>query len=113
MNYRKTKASNNLEYEEQPDEELSRNNIAVIKEIMARYKFWRIWAAWGDAIDTRDYYVEELKKIESLSSMEWYHNGKMTRQGNPRHPLYLPDDAEFEWFPVADYITLFSDEYLY
>ena len=101
------------EMPEQPDEELSLNNIAIIKEIIERYDFWRIWAAWGDAIDTRDYYVEELKKIESLSSQEWYHKGKMTRRGNPRHPLYLSDDAEFDWFPVADYIMLFSDEYLY
>lgn len=101
------------EMPEQADEDLSRNNVAVIKEILDRFDFWRIWAAWGDAIDTRDYYVEELNKIVGLSSQEWYHKGKMTRRGNPRHPLYLPDDAEFVWFPVADYLTMFSDEYFY
>ena len=34
----------------------------------------------------------------------------MTRWGNPRHPLYLPKDAEFEWFPVFEYLMAFKDD---
>ena len=95
-----------------PDRELSENNIAVISEVMKRFNIWKIWAAWGNAIDTRDYYAGELEKIAAASDQEWYHLGTMTRWGNPRHPLYMPKDAEFRWFPVADYISQFSDEVL-
>lgn len=98
---------------EMSDKKLSDNNIAVIGEVFKRFDIWKLWAAWGDAIDTRDYYADELRKIVAASNCEWFCRGSMTRSGNPRHPLYLPGDAEFDWFPVMDYLSYFDTAELY
>ena len=40
---------------------------------------------------------------DTIEEAEWYHLGTTTRWGNPRHPLYLKGDSEFQWFSVFDY----------
>jgi len=90
---------------EKVDKQLSRYNIAVIRKIMEENPVAHIWSAWGDAIDSRDYYMTELQKILDVTENEqWFRKGTLTRWGNPRHPLYLPYKTEFTWFPVQDYI---------
>ena len=61
-------------------------------------------AAWGNIIDTRFYLGDALYDIqENLESEQWAYRGTLTKQGNPRHPLYMKSGEEFKWFPVADY----------
>lgn len=92
-----------------PDQALIGKNLEVIKEIMNRFPIGRIWAAWGNAINTRDYYIDTLEKIVDSSDAQWFYRGDLTKFGNPRHPLYLPQDSTFEWFPVMDYFYSFRE----
>ena len=41
--------------------------------------------------------------MEATGDITWYTCGNMTKQGNPRHPLYVKKDEKFDWFPVFDY----------
>ena len=69
-----------------------------------------MWAAWGNIIDTRFYLGECLEEIERLTTdISWYACGKLTKQGNPRHTLYMKTDEKFDWFPVFDYLAAWSE----
>ncbi len=86
------------------DKTLLEKNIAVLKALCKSYSIYRVWAAWGNAIDKRFYLGDTLYDIaESINCDQWFHRGKMTSSGNPRHPLYMKSGEEFTWFPVADY----------
>ena len=52
-------------------------------------------AAWGNNIREREAY--ELRRMLRLEGVT-VHALKLTKQGNPQHPLYLPKDlVPFEW----------------
>ena len=36
--------------------------------------------------------------------VEWYSYGNLTKDGNPRHPLYMPLTHEFQEFDVRGYL---------
>lgn len=86
------------------DKRLLENNLSVLKAVEKSYYIEKIWAAWGNIIDTRFYLGDALYDIqENLESEQWAYRGTLTKQGNPRHPLYMKSGEEFKWFPVADY----------
>lgn len=89
----------------QVDRAMQEKNIKVLKALLHAYRIDAVWAAWGDIIDTRCYLGEILYDIqeELTGDFEWYYRGKKTRNGNPRHPLYMESGEPFKWFPVADY----------
>ena len=90
-----------------PDKRLVDMNLQILLAAAAAYPIRTIWAAWGDTIDTRIYLYENLLAIQDQlpSRMEWFYRGEMTKQGNPRHPLYMKKDEKFSWLPVFDYTT--------
>ena len=69
------------------------------------YRIDAVWAAWGNTIDTRFYLGDTLYDIqeELEGDFQWYYRGAMTKDGNPRHPLYMKSGEKYEWFPVGDY----------
>lgn len=86
------------------DKKLVDNNLKVISAIEKNYTIGKVWAAWGNIIDTQFYLGDNLYDIqESITDAEWYYRGKLTKDGNPRHPLYLKLEEEFNWFAVGDY----------
>lgn len=86
------------------DSRLTAGNIQVIQALFKQYMIGGVWAAWGDLIDKRYYLGKQLVKIEAISTdCEWYYKGTLTKKGNPRHPLYMKTDEQFECFPVWDY----------
>lgn len=86
------------------DKRLLENNLSVLKAVEKSYYIEKIWAAWGNIIDTRFYLGDALYDIqENLESEQWAYRGTLTKQGNPRHPLFMKSGEEFKWFPVADY----------
>ena len=108
------RATDSNDLPEAIDKKMHENNLKVLKAIENSYSIERIWAAWGNTIDTRFYLGEALNDInEVLTSAEWYYLGKLTKQGNPRHPLYMKSGEEFNWFPVTDYAAnwLYPDCY--
>lgn len=53
-----------------------------------------IWAAWGDLINVRPYLKDCLTQIQYIvqffkRNVHWVKMGDLTKNGNPRHPLYL------------------------
>jgi hypothetical protein len=89
------------------DEKLIKKNINILKTLVSSYYVDRIWAAWGDAIDTRSYLGDTLYDIqeELVGDFLWYYRGQMTKAGNPRHPLYMKSGEPYVSFPVADYAS--------
>ena len=87
------------------DPELIRNNLRVLKALTKAYQIDRVWAAWGNAIDLRFYLGITLYDIQEVLEGDffWYYRGKLTKNGNPRHPLYTKSEEKFHSFPVADY----------
>ncbi len=92
------------------DKKLLEKNLKVLGALQKSYFIDKVWAAWGDIIDERDYLGMTLYDIQDvIKGVEWYYRGTLTRWGNPRHPLYLKGDAELDWFPVFDYACEFRD----
>ncbi len=92
---------------EEADEELLKNNIKVLKALEKAYPIHAVWAAWGNGIDSRLYLGEAVYDIQEAleGDYQWYYRGALTKQGNPRHPLYMKNGEKFTWFPVADYAS--------
>jgi len=63
-----------------------------------------VWAAWGDLINSRDWLEKCLNNIlfkiqKKKKDIRWVKMGKLTKKGNPRHPLYLKNQ------PFSKYIV--------
>jgi len=61
-----------------------------------------VWAAWGDLINKREWLIDcrdsilfQIKKHRE--NIHWVKMGELTKNGNPRHPLYL------KYQPFSDY----------
>ncbi|HAA19436.1 MAG TPA: hypothetical protein DCP28_11940 [Cytophagales bacterium] len=66
-----------------------------------------VWAAWGTLIEKRKYLLPCLHDIYQLSqhySCRWVSIGQVTKQGHPHHPLYLPNSALPQSFPMKEYL---------
>ncbi len=89
------------------DEKIAKKNIEVIKWIVHKYMSGRVYAAWGSNIEKRGYLVDECQKIVDSIPEEWFVRGT-TKNGHPKHPLYVPVEEKMEWFPVQDYLWNFE-----
>lgn len=101
------RATNPDELPEEANKVLLRNNLKVIKAVAETYPIYRIWAAWGNTIDKRFYLGEALYEIQDAlnGDYSWYYRGQLTKDGNPRHPLYMKKGEDFNSFPVFDYAS--------
>ena len=80
----------------------------MIKWIDQNYPIGRVYAAWGTNIEKREYLVDECQHIvDSIHSEQWFVRG-ITKNGHPKHPLYVPYEEKMEWFPVQDYLWSFE-----
>ena len=61
----------------------------------------KIWAAWGNLIESRKY-LPNLKQriidLPGLKNAEWIKLGPLTSKGHPRHPLYCRNNWKFTEF---------------
>lgn len=87
------------------DKSLIDKNINVLKAVIEAFSVQRVWAAWGDIINTRLYLGDALYDIQNeiKGDFLWYYRGNLTKRGNPRHPLYMKSNEEYELFHVFDY----------
>lgn len=89
---------------EKADKTLLKKNLKVLGALSESYYIDKVWAAWGDIIDTRFYLGDTLYDIvNTLPDVSWYYRGTLTRSKNPRHPLYMKRGEPYEWFAVGDY----------
>ena len=99
------RATDPKELPQKGDKKLIEKNLQVLKALVKAYRIDAIWAAWGNTIDARFYLGDTLYDIqeELEGDFQWYYRGAMTKDGNPRHPLYMKSGEKYEWFPVGDY----------
>lgn len=74
----------------------SQANIAHIRDIILKYSKADILLAYGNLIDQRHYLKKCLKDILNLLNKEFkgdLYIIKMTKKGNPIHPLYQPNNS--------------------
>ncbi len=65
-------------------------------------------AAWGVLIDSRSYLrslLTDILKLTTAAGCEWVSLGTPTKDGHPRHPLYVPGDTALQPFSVARYVN--------
>ena len=76
-----------------------KKNLQIIMSVIKNGS--TVWAAWGNLIDKRAYLIDCLNEIQcklKAKNICWVKMDKLTKKGNPRHPLYLKYQAfsEFE-----------------
>ena len=84
-------------------ETILKENIEVIRYIIEKLNIQDVWYAWGDLIDKakknmKDILKNNKKQIDDLlteKGIQRYHYSTLTKKGNPRHPLMVPNDDEF------------------
>ncbi len=85
---------------------------AIIK-LLQDYPDAPIWAAWGAHLHLRPYLIDGLKQLVELPGMEnrnWFHVGTLTKEGHPRHPLYLAGNPYIAPFEVLEYLIQQTSE---
>jgi hypothetical protein len=83
-------------------------NLDRISDIVANEKRPVIWAAWGESILARDYFISAAADlIERLGACNpvWQHFGSMTKSGHPRHPSRLQYAWKFARLDEKDYLA--------
>ena len=72
------------------DADLLKRNTEVIRNELKEFRVCTVWAAWGDAFDKRNYFIDCLEKTLSelrALNLEWKKCESLTKSQNPRHPL--------------------------
>lgn len=108
INLYSQRATDPNEMDIKTDEENNRINFEYINQILNKGNL-TIWAAWGTAINKRKYLYENLKVIYMMANenkCKWINIGEITKEGHPRHPLYLPLHSVANEFDIEKYISL-------
>lgn len=91
------------------DLEAFSENINRIETLIAAEESPVVWAAWGESVLARDYFVESTKElINKLQKhgVSWLHFGSLTNSGHPRHPSRLSYSWSFEEFDTSQYLRI-------
>ncbi len=65
-----------------------------------------ILAAWGTLVMSRPYLrqlAHDIASMPELKHCSWVSLGDLTKDGHPRHPLYVSGDAPFVPFDIVAY----------
>lgn len=86
----------------------SETNPRAVEAVMNEFRVCAIWCAWGNIIDMpgKKFLYGALARVYDVIGeyVEWYSYGNLTKDGNPRHPLYMPLTHEFQEFDVRGYL---------
>lgn len=94
-------------HDEEHRELTARNERAIARHVAGRPL--PLVAAWGSLVSSRRHLrplVERIARLEALAACAWFSFGAPTRDGHPRHPLYLRADTPLRPFPLEDYLGL-------
>lgn len=106
LNLYPQRATDPNDMDEEIDPEQVRKNLESIENILKKGGF-TVWAAWGNLITKRSYLkecVREIARIADAYSCTWITMGKRNKSGHPKHPLYIPGEAEEEEFDIHKYL---------
>lgn len=87
-------------------EELKLKNEAHIARVIDGRPL-TLLAAWGGLITSRPYLRPLFKDIvagTALATCRWVSLGAPTKEGHPRHPLYVRADVQLEAFDIDEYV---------
>lgn len=92
------------------DEEIHLQNVQTAKLLLDTHANSDVWAAWGVEIDRRNYLMPCLREIaEAIGhSKNWLRMGSLTKEGHPKHPLYLSNKSQFEPFNITSYLQNYN-----
>ena len=65
-------------------------------------------AAWGGLVTSRSYLralLADILHITDAAGAQWVSLGKPTKDGHPRHPLYVRADTPLAPFDIAGYLA--------
>lgn len=71
-------------------------NTDAIRAVLQRHPVEALWAAWGNAIHARPYFIESahfIAHVAGVMGVRWVCFGTPTASGQPRHPSRL----SYEW----------------
>jgi len=88
------------------DSQAYSENLDQVESFVAAEPNPVIWAAWGENIDARDYFLAAaLELFSRLKQYDptWQHLGKLTKSGHPRHPSRLNYNWSFSELDTRHY----------
>ena len=89
------------------DTALMRENLEHVEDVLSAMRRTEIWAAWGNLISTRPYFIHCLKEIHDVTarhSCRWVQFGDNTKAGHPRHPSRLAYGCRKTDFDIGMYL---------
>lgn len=79
-------------------------NQTIITFIAKSFQIEAVYAAWGTNVEKRKYLLDECRYISDIVGCNnWFSRG-ITKNGHPRHPLYVDDNCKQEWFDIRTYL---------
>ena len=84
-------------------------NATAIETLLSAAQKPTIWAAWGQSVLARSYFLSSAKLLEArLRRLQpsWIHFGDLTARGHPRHPSRLSYAWSFAKFDMPAYVAL-------
>ena len=100
------RATNPQDMHKEMNEGIVKCNLEYIKSLLSAGDC-DIWAAWGNLISTRTYLkkcLEQIVEVADLHNCKWCIYGDTTKDGHPRHPLYLSSKCTRNNFDIHEYL---------
>jgi len=113
LNLYPVRATNFNELPINVDAEAYFNNLNCIEDTVTKYLPRVIWAAWGESILARSYFLtaaQELFDRLGKHDLVWQHFGPITASGHPRHPSRLSYAWSFSKLDTKAYVQLLRDK---
>ena len=93
------------------DAEAFTENLDRIEALVAADPMSVVWAAWGENISARSYFVaaarELFARLQKYGPV-WQHFGSLTNSGHPRHPSRLSYAWSFSALDAQRYVQTLS-----
>jgi len=89
------------------DAEAFSENLNRIEALVADDPTSVLWAAWGENIHARDYFVAAARELFARLQdygTTWQHFGTLTKSGHPRHPSRLNYAWSFSKLDTPRYV---------
>lgn len=89
------------------DAEAFSENLNRIETLVASEPKPIVWAAWGESIRAREYFVAAARELFvrlQRYGTSWQHFGALTNSGHPRHPSRLQYAWSFSKFDTKRYV---------
>jgi hypothetical protein len=97
---------------EEADARAYDENLASIAAMVASETQPVIWAAWGERVLARKFFVVAIKELFArlqACGVQWQRFGPLTASGHPRHPSRVRYGWHFEPFDTKRYTRILAD----